>query len=138
MESNSTPMIIQSEPIMPQNSSNVSQYFVEKSGQPYEQLNTFAIRFTLYNIFIYFFSIFALIGSIIPAIVVSSVKFYIRIAIISPGVIFTLILFAFGSNKIILIKDTSNKKLLVKLINYLYFTKMKFNLDIENTHFCMV
>ena len=65
-------------------------------------------------------------------------KFYIRIAIISPGVIFTLILFAFGSNKIILIKDTSNKKLLVKLINYLYFPKMKFNLDIENTHFCVI
>ena len=61
---------------------------------------------------IYLFSALALIGSIIPAIVVRSVKFYIRIAIISPGVIITL-------------------------INYLYFPKMKFNLDIENTHFCV-
>ena len=86
---------------------------------------------------IYLFSALALIGSIIPAIVVRSVKFYIRIAIISPGVIITLILFAFGKNKIILIKDTSNKKVIIKLINYLYFPKMKFNLDIENTHFCV-
>lgn len=74
---------------------------------------------------IYLFSALALIGSIIPTIVVRSVKFYIRIAIISPGVIITLILFAFGKNKIILIKDTSNKKVIIKLINYLYFPKMK-------------
>ena len=41
----------------------------------------------------------------------------------------------FCDYKIKLVKDTSNGRVIVKVINYLCFPKMKLNLDIENTHF---
>ena len=41
----------------------------------------------------------------------------------------------FFSSKIVLIKDTSNKKVLIKVINLLDFAKMKISLKLENVHF---
>ena len=68
-------------------------------------------------------------------IVISNSDIYLRIAIFILGVIFLLILMRFYAYKIKLIKDTSNGKVIVKVINFLCFPKMKLNLDIENTHF---
>ena len=41
----------------------------------------------------------------------------------------------FSHYKIKLIKNPSNGKVIIKVINYLCFPKMKLKLDIENTHF---
>ena len=41
----------------------------------------------------------------------------------------------FCSSKIVLIKETSNKKVLIKVINLLDFAKMKISLKLENVHF---
>ena len=119
-----------------QQNTNVNQYFVEKSDdKSSKEYNTFIIRFICRNIFIYLISISIFLGLLIPAIVIIKLDLYIRIAMISLGVIIALMLFIFSTNKIQLVKDISNGKVVVKVMNYLCFPKMKLNLDIENTHF---
>ena len=126
--------LIQSEQNRAQNI-NVNQYFVEKHDQSSKENNTFIIRFICNNVSVYTFSIIILIGCLMTAILIPELDLYLRIAIVSYGVIFSLILMIFCVNKIKLIKDTSNGKVIVKVINYLCFPKMKLNLDIGNTHF---
>ena len=119
-----------------QQNTNVNQYFVEKSDDKSSiEYNTFIIRFIGFNIVIYMLSILILLGLLIPAMVILKLDLYIRIAMISLGVIIALMLFIFSTNKIQLVKDISNGKVVVKVMNYLCFPKMKLNLDIENTHF---
>ena len=130
--SNQNECLIQSAPNRQQNL-NVDQFFVENTVQSFEQLNTFVIKSTPWAVII--LSILVLLGCTIPALVIPGLVYYLRIIIISPGVIISLLLFTCCKKKIILIKDTSNRKVLIKVMNYLCFPKMKFNLDIENTHF---
>ena len=132
--SNQDENLIQSEQNIQQNE-NVNQNFVEKSDQSPEQSNTFVIRFIISNIIVYLLSLIVLIGCIILVIKNPQFDIYIRIAILLFGIIFPLILFIFCVYKIILIKNTSNRKVLIKVINYLCCSKMKLNLDIENIHF---
>jgi hypothetical protein len=132
--SNQDENLIQSEQNMQQNE-NVNQNFVEKSDQSPEQSNTFVIRFIISNIIVYLLSLIVLIGCIILVIKNPQFDLYIRIAILLFGIIFPLILLIFCVYKIILIKNTSNRKVLIKVINYLCCSKMKLNLDIENIHF---
>ena len=130
--SNQNENLIQSEQNSQQNL-NVNQFFVEKSDQ--SSNDTFIIRFICCNVLVYTLSILVLLGCLIPVIVIPNLDLYLRIVIGSSGVIVSLILMIFCVNKIKLIKDTSNGKVIVKVINYLCFPKMKLNLDIENTHF---
>ena len=130
--SNQNECLIQSAPNRQQNL-NVDQFFVENTVQSFEQLNTFVIKFNSWIVI--GCSIFVLLGCTIPALAIPGLVLYLRIIIISPGVIISLLLFTCCKKKIILIKDTSNRKVLIKVMNYLCFPKMKFNLDIENTHF---
>ena len=108
-----------------QHNVNINQYFVEKDGQPSN--NTFDIRFICCNVLVYTLSILVLLGCLIPVIVIPNLYLYLRIVIGSSGVIFSLILMIFCVYKIKLIKDTSNGKVIVKVINYLCFAKMKLN-----------
>ena len=125
--SNQNENLIQSEQNRAQNI-NVNQYFVEKNDQSSKENNTFIIRFICCNVIVYTFSILILLGCLIPVIVIPKLDLYLRIAIGSSGVIFSLILMIFCVNKIKLIKDISNGKVIVKVINYLCFPKMKLNL----------
>ena len=113
---------------------NVSQFFIEKNFQSSKESNTFVIKFPLCNFLVYFLSIIILLVFIIPAMVIPRLDLSIKISFISSGVIFSLILMIFCVNKIILVKDIPNRKVLIKVINYLCFPKMKLNYDIENTH----
>ena len=130
--SNQNEYLIQSAPNRQENL-NVDQFFVENTVQSFEQLNTFVIKSTPWVVII--FSILSLLGCTIPALVIPGLVSYLRIIIISPGVIISLLLFTCFTKKIILIKDTSNRKVLIKVMNYLCCPKMKLNLDIENTYF---
>ena len=38
-------------------------------------------------------------------------------------------------HRIVLLKDTLNKKVLVKVMNYLCFSKKRFKIDLEKIHF---
>ena len=119
-----------------QQNTNVNQYFVEiKDDQSSKKYSTFYIRFICINIAVYVYSICILSGFLIPAIIVPKLDLYLRKVMISLGVIIVLILFTFCTNKIKLIKDASNGKVVIKVINYLCCPKKKINLDIENTHF---
>ena len=132
--SNQNENLIQSEQNRKQNI-NVDQYFVEKNDQSSLEYNTYTIRFIFCNSIVYLTSFFSLLGSLTLITLFHELDLYVKIAIISSGVIFSLILMIFNVYKIKLIKDTSNGKVIVKAINYLCFPKMKLNLDIENTHF---
>ena len=132
--SNQNENLIQSEQNRQQNI-NVNQYFIEKNDQSSLEYNTYVIRFIFCNVLVYSLSIMVLFGCLIPVMVIPKLDLYLKITIISAGVIFSLILMIFCVYKIKLIKDTSNGKVIVKVINHLCFPKMKLNLDIENTHF---
>ena len=127
-------LIIQSEQNKAQNI-NVNQYFVENNAQSSKEYSTFDIKFDCSNIIAYTLSIVFILACLISVIVVSNLDIYLRIAIGILGVIFLLILMRLYAFKIKLIKDKSNGKVIVKVINFLCFPKMKLNLDIENTHF---
>ena len=114
---------------------NASQYFVEKSDQSSKEYNTFNIKFYNSNLPIYILSYALIAPFMVPAIIIPNLILYLRIAIGSIGVILSLIILISDIYKIILVKDTINKKVLVKLINHLCFPKKKFNLNIENIHF---
>ena len=128
-------LIFQSEPNKQLNT-NVNQYLVEKSDQPTEKYKTFNIKFNYCNMLTYSLSIISFFPCMSLPLGITSLDYYLRISLGSSGVIFSLILMLyFRVYKIKLIKDTSNGKLIAKVINYLCFPKMKLNLDIENTHF---
>ena len=105
--SNQNEYLIQSAPNRQQNL-NVDQFFVENTVQSFEQLNTFVIKFNSWIVI--GCSIFVLLGCTIPALAIPGLVLYLRIIIISPGVIISLLLFTCCKKKIILIKDTSNRK----------------------------
>ena len=118
-----------------QQNMNVSQFFIEKDFQSSKkESNKFVIKFPLCNCLVYFLSIIILLVFIIPAMVIPRLDLSIKISFISSGVIFSLILMIFCVNKIILVKDIPNRNVLIKVINYLCFPKIKLNFDIENTH----
>ena len=84
---------------------------------------------------------FAIFGAIVITLfftllaVCSSFDIYFKIILFLFGVISSLILLYIISNKIILIKDSFNKKILIKVVNYLCLCRMKLSFDLENIHF---
>ena len=132
--SNINENLIQSENNIQQNENN-NHYLVETKDQSFES-NTFIIEKTKCNrICVSILIIIILLSSLIPAIVFYELELNIRIFIISFGIILSLLILFCLVNKIVIIKDISNKKVLIKLMNYLFFAKTKLNLEIENTHF---
>ena len=118
--------------ILPNN--DVDQYFVEKDDpQSSQESNTFIINFFGYNILVLILAVFISVG--IFSVLSTKFELYLKLIILSTGVTLLLLVLIFSSNKIILTKDTLNRKVVVKVMNYLFFPKMKLNLDIENTHF---
>ena len=115
---------------------NPNQYFVDKRVQSSRENNTFNIRFFYCNLIVCSVSFFLLSVSIFPMFVIPNLDYYLRLAFASTlGIIIPLILLVFCHYKIKLIKDTSNGKLIIKVINYLCFPIMKLKVDIENIHF---
>jgi len=110
--------------------------FYEKNEQLTKEFNKFIIKFNISrHILVSILALLILLGSILPAILIQDIKLWIKIVIISVGVIFSLLTLFYFVSKIELIKDLSNKKILIKLKNYLCFTKTNLNLDLENIHF---
>ena len=113
-----------------QNNVGVNQLLNEKNGQLSEE--TFIIKF--FNLPIVLIATFISIFLTLLAIF-SKFDLWFRIFLPIFGVIFSLILLYIFVNKIILVKDSFNKKILIKVVNYLCLTKMKLNFDLENIHF---
>ena len=84
---------------------------------------------------VYFFSILILIGCTFASIFIIFDKIIINILLFLFGVTLSSIICIFCNNRIKLKKDESNRKVIIKVFNYLFFPKMKLILDIENTHF---
>ena len=111
---------------------DVDRYFVEK---PSPSDNSFTITFLCYRILIITFSIIVLIPCTVTPLCLKNLDMSSKLLFISSGIIFTLVLLILSNNKLIIIRDTSNKKVIIKVINFLCCTKNKIVLDIENTHF---
>lgn len=113
-----------------QHNGGVNQLLNEKNGQLSEE--TFIIKF-FYLPIVFIASIISIILTLIA--IFGEFNLWFRIFLPIFGVIFSLILLYIIVNKIILVKDSSNKKILIKVVNYLCLTKMKLNFDLENIHF---
>jgi hypothetical protein len=67
--------------------------------------------------------------------IVCNFDLYYKIFLSSVGAILILSFLFIVVNKIIIIKDSLNKKILIIIVNYLCLTKKKLNFDLENIHF---
>ena len=124
--------------IKPQQQNNqqnidVNKFFVESEDKPLD--NTFILTFLLYRILVPCLIIFILGGSIIPVSIIKNVKLYIKLLSIMSGVIVSFVLLIFSMNKLEIIKDKSNNKIIVKVINFLCFPIKIIKIDYDNFHF---
>ena len=98
--------------------------------------NKFILRFLCSRISVIFFLIIILCYSIIPvSTTLKKEKLYIKLLFIIPGVIASLILLIFSKNKLEIIKDKLNNKIIIKVINFLCFPNKIIKIDSENFHF---
>ena len=112
---------------------DINNFLVENKDKSFG--NKFILTFLIYRILMPFFIIPILCGFIIPISVIKNVKLYTRIIFIVSGVIISLIILINSNNKLEIIKDKSNNKIIVKLINFLWFPKIIVKIDFENFHF---
>jgi len=127
-------LIIQSEPDGQQNA-NIDQYYSKKKDKLSDINNRFAINCNYCCFAVISISSIILLGTIIPTILLPKLELYERIIIILVGSILEIIILIFSGYKIVLLKDESNKKIVIKVINFLCYAKKIINLDLENTHF---
>ena len=107
----------------------VNQLLNEKNGQSSEE--TFIIKFGNAPIV----WVASIISILLSLAIFSPFDLFFRIFIPLFGVILSLSLLYIFVNKIILVKDSFNKRILIKVVNYLCLTKMKLNFNLENIHF---
>ena len=103
---------------------------IPKNAQSYGESNKFIIKFQDQIIFALFFLD---IGAII-----FTIKFtheILKDIFLSICAFFTVISLIILPHRIVLLKDTLNKKVLVKVMNYLCFSKKRFKIDLEKIHF---
>ena len=108
---------------------DISQFFVAKNNHSGE---AFIIKFSNFGVPIIAFMILSL-SIIISSL--STANLYIKIIISSVAVLIMLIVLFSFIYKIILVKDKYNKKIQIKIVNYLCLPIKKINLELENTHF---
>ena len=112
---------------------NVNQFFIESENISSNN-NKFILTFFAYRIIVPIFVIIFLSASIIPVVLIE-LKSDIQILSIILGVIISLLIIIFSNNKLEIIKDISNNKIIIKEINFLCFPKKIINIDLENFHF---
>ena len=112
---------------------NVNQFFIENENISSNN-NKFILTFFAYRIIVPIFVIIFLSASIIPVVLIE-LKSDIQILSIILGVIISLLIIIFSNNKLEIIKDISNNKIIIKEINFLCFPKKIINIDLENFHF---
>ena len=115
-------------------SMDVNTFFVEKEENKSLD-NKYTLTFLFYRISVPFLLIIILCGSIIPVSLIKKVKLYIKLLSIISGVIVSFILLIFSFNKLEIIKDKSNNKIIIKVINFLCFPIKILKIDSENFHF---
>ena len=129
IHSNKKENLIEAEQNTPQNV-NINQYFTPTDAHLSEE--TFIIKFQNWPFI--FIGAFCFIFLNLFAIFVDLYLYY-KIFLSSVGVILLLIFLFIVVHKIIIIKDSLNKKILIKIVNYLCLTKKKLNFDLGNIHF---
>ena len=119
INSNKKENLIEAEQNTPQNV-NIYQYFTPTDAHLSEE--TFIIKFQNIPFIIFgaFWSIFLNLLAI-----VCNFDLYYKIFLSSVGVILILSFLFIVVNKIIIIKDSLNKKIAIKIVNYLCLTKKK-------------
>ena len=128
IHSNKNENLIEVEQNTPQNV-NINQYFTPTDAPLSEE--TFIIKFQNWP----FIFIGAILSIFLNLAIFSSFDLYYKIFLSSVGIILLLSVLFIVVNKIIIIKDSLNKKILIKIVNYLCLTKKKLNFDLENIHF---
>ena len=126
-------LVINSEQNGPQNL-NDDEFSFENRSQSSEDNKRFIIKFKcryfkicIYSILLSYFILFA--------IAASNSDEYGKIFIFLLGVILELMFLFFHNKKIVILKDISNKKVIIKVINFLCFARKIIIFDLANIHF---
>ena len=112
---------------------NAKQFFVENEDNSSE--NKFILTFLYYRILVPIFIFAFLIFTNVPVSVIPNIKIYMNIFSRAIGIIASLILLIISNNKLEIIKDKSNNKIIIKVVNFLCFPKKIIKIDMENFHF---
>ena len=125
---------------------NVNDFFIEENKQNLDTVNNnknitslgddkFIIPFSYYPLSSIIISLSILLFTISLFFFLKELEIYQRILIPIAGIIITLIIFIFTNNRLEIIKNDSDNKVIIKIINLLCFAKKKIILYRENTHF---
>jgi len=126
-------LVTNSEQNGPQNL-NDNEFLFENRDQSSKDDNRFIIKFRCHYFYICIYSTI-ISFFIFVTIVASNSDKYERIFIFLLGAIIELMLLIFYNKKIMILKDTSNKKTIIKVINFLCFARKIIIFDLENIHF---
>jgi len=128
-------LIIQSEPDVQKNVNN--DFYLKKKDKSIDKNNRFIIRRSFCSSFsiIFFIPPSFLMAPIFEIIKDKETELSVKIIYNLLGFIYSLIPFIIIAFKIVLLKDESNKKIIIKEINFLCCTKKEIIFDLENTHF---
>ena len=106
---------------------NSKLFFIESENNSSE--NKFILSFLFYLILVPICIIEFLYVTNVPISVIRDVKISLKILSRSLGAITSLILLIISNNKIGIIKDKSNNKIIIKEINFLCFSKKIIKID---------
>ena len=106
----------------------------DESLAKFLQNNKIEIPFVKKGVNIFFF-IFMIISTIFIVIPLPLISFIILLSLL---IIEILLLLYFESRKIVLIKDESENKIKIQVINYLFTKRKKFEIDLENINFSVI
>lgn len=104
-------------------------------NENYNENEIFIVGFRCsHHIIRYSFIVIIILLSFIPKLIYPD-NLYMFLPIFALGIITSLFICYYSYRKIEIIKDISNKKVIVKFINYLCLTKLKIKCNLENIHF---
>ena len=127
-------LIIQSEPDVQKNINN--DFYLKKKIKSIYKNNRFIIRRRFCSFLnIFFIPPSFLMLSIFEIIKDKQTELSIKIIYNLLGFIYSLIPFIIITFKLVLLRDKSNKKIIIKEINFLCCTKKEIIFDLENSHF---
>ena len=106
----------------------------DESLAKFLQNNKIEIPFVKKGVNIIFF-IFMIISTILIAIPLPLISFIILLSLL---IIENLLLLYYESRKMVLIKDESENKIKIQVINYLFTIRKKFVIDLENINFRVI
>ena len=142
LTSNQNENLITHQPQTNQQNIDINQFFVENDNESSDN-KYITISFLKYRVLVITLVIILLCVSIIPVSVLENLDSIIKYISIIPGVTVSLLMLLFSYNKLVITKDKSNNKVIIKVKNFfccpikiikIYLENFRFNFRTETDY----